>query len=283
MNITGKTKVVGLMGYPVSHTISPAIHNSAFSALGLDWVYLPFEVKPEHLKRAIFGLKPLGIAGVNITIPHKVQALAYMDGLSEEAELIGAINTVVVKEDGLFGDNTDGKGFIRSLKEAGFSLKEKRVALIGAGGGGRAISISLAREGAEAIYISDTDKERRESLIGYIKNRFDILVSEMSDPSIIKDIDLLVNATPCGMKEKDPLPIDAGFIHPDILVYDLIYNPQKTRLLEEAERKGAKTLSGLAMLVYQAALSFSAWTGIMPPVQVMMDAAKSELGTTKKF
>ncbi|MEK9149843.1 MAG: shikimate dehydrogenase, partial [Candidatus Desantisbacteria bacterium] len=108
MKITGKTKVVGLMGYPLSHTISPAIHNSAFSALGLDWVYLPFEVQPEYLKEAIFGLKPLGIAGVNITIPHKVQALAYMDALSPEAELIGAINTIVVKEKGLFGDNTDG-------------------------------------------------------------------------------------------------------------------------------------------------------------------------------
>ena len=277
MKITGKTKVVGLMGYPLSHTISPAIHNSAFSALGLDWVYLPFEVQPEYLKEAIFGLKPLGIAGVNITIPHKVQALAYMDGLSPEAELIGAINTIVVKEDRLFGDNTDGKGFIRSLKETGFSLKGKRVALIGAGGAGRAVSISLAREGVDTLYIFDANKERGESLISYIKDRFDTLVLEMKDPSVAMDIDLLVNATPCGMKENDPLPIDTGFISADLLVYDLIYNPQKTRFLEEAERKGAKILSGLAMLVYQAALSFSAWTGIMPPVDVMMDAAKSEL------
>ncbi len=265
------------MGYPLSHTISPAIHNSAFSALGLDWVYLPFEVQPEYLKEAIFGLKPLGIAGVNITIPHKVQALAYMDGLSPEAELIGAINTIVVKEDRLFGDNTDGKGFIRSLKETGFSLKGKRVALIGAGGAGRAVSISLAREGVDTLYIFDANKERGESLISYIKDRFDTLVLEMKDPSVAMDIDLLVNATPCGMKENDPLPIDTGFISADLLVYDLIYNPQKTRFLEEAERKGAKILSGLAMLVYQAALSFSAWTGIMPPVDVMMDAAKSEL------
>jgi shikimate dehydrogenase len=276
MKITGKTKVVGLMGYPVSHTISPAIHNASFSHLGLDWVYLPFEVKPEHLKEAIFGLRPLGIAGVNITIPHKVQALAYMDEVSSEAELIGAINTVVVKEEGLFGDNTDGKGFIRSIKETGFSVEGKRVALIGAGGAGRAVGVSLAREGAVAIYISDEDKGRRESLIGYIKDRFDILVSEAT-PNLLKDTDLLVNATPCGMKENDPLPIDADFIHSNLLVYDLIYNPQKTRLLEEAEKKGAKTISGLAMLVYQAGLSFSAWTGIMPPVDAMMDAAKSEL------
>ncbi|MBU1598727.1 shikimate dehydrogenase [bacterium] len=275
MKITGKTKIVGLMGYPVSHTISPAIHNAAFSTLGLDWIYLPFEVRPEYLKEAIFGLKPLGMAGVNITIPHKVQALAYMDALSEEAKIIGAINTIVVKEEGLFGDNTDGKGFISSIKETGFSVSKKRVVLIGAGGAGRAISISLAREGVQTIYISDTDKEKCESLIGYIKNRFDILTLEMKDLSVIVDIDLLINATPCGMKEDDHLPIDPSFIHPDLLVYDLIYNPQKTRLLEEAERKGAKTFSGLAMLVYQAALSFSAWTGIRPPIDVMMNAAKS--------
>jgi shikimate dehydrogenase len=276
MKITGKTKVVGLMGYPVSHTISPAIHDASFSHLGLDWVYLPFEVKPKYLKEAIFGLRPLGIAGVNITIPHKMQALTYMDEVSSEAELIGAINTVVVKEEGLFGDNTDGKGFIRSIKETGFSVEGKKIALIGAGGAGRAVGVSLAREGAVAIYISDADKERRDSLIGYIKDRFDILVSEAT-PNLLKDTDLLVNATPCGMKENDPLPIDAGFIHSNLLVYDLIYNPEKTRLLEEAEKKGAKTISGLAMLVYQAGLSFSAWTGIMPPLDVMMNAAKSEL------
>ncbi|MDI6751896.1 MAG: shikimate dehydrogenase [bacterium] len=277
MKITGKTKVVGLMGYPLSHTISPSIHTAAFSWLGLNWVYLPFEVQPKYLKEAIFGLKPLGIAGVNITIPHKVEALAYMDGLSPEAELIGAINTIVVKEDGLFGDNTDGKGFIRSLKETGFSASKKRVALIGAGGAGKAIGISLAREGADTLYIFDANKERKESLISYIKDRFDTLVLEMKDPSVIMDIDLLVNATPCGMKEDDPLPIDTDIIPAGLLVYDIIYNPQKTRLLENAERKGAKILSGLAMLVYQAALSFSAWTDIMPPTDVMMDAAKSEL------
>lgn len=267
MKITGKTKIVGVIGLPISHTLSPLMHNSLFSFLDMDWVYLPFEVKPSALKSAIFGLSSLGIIGCNVTIPHKIEVMKYLTHINEKAKRIGAVNTILFKEEETIGFNTDGDGFIASLKNIGYDLKDKNVLLLGAGGAARAIAISLQDTGIKRLSIFDKQKERTKDLVSSIDNVDSISLDKVET---LKDIDLLINATTCGMKEIDPLPCDVSLIHSDIFVYDIIY--KKTRLLEEAEKNGAKTMNGREMLIFQGALSFEIWTGIYPPVDVMRKA-----------
>ncbi|MEW6006923.1 MAG: shikimate dehydrogenase [bacterium] len=265
MQITGKTKVVGLMGWPVKHTFSPIMHNACFSQLNMDWVYLPFEVKPKGLKNAIFGLSALGIVGVNVTIPHKIEAMKYLTEIDERAKKIGAVNTILFKEDEKLGFNTDGEGFVKSLKDAGFEPKGKNVLLIGCGGAGRAIAVSLAYEGVKTLSLFDIQEERKNELCGLIKDNCCVQTFNGE----IESYDLIINATPLGMKENDPLPLDVSSIHSKQIVYDIIYNPPKTRLLIEAEKRGARIINGVEMLIHQGALSFEIWTGVYPRVEVM--------------
>lgn len=267
MKITGKTKVVGIIGLPVSHTLSPLMHNSLFSFLDMDWVYLPFEVRQEALQKAIFGLSALGSIGCNVTIPHKIEVMKYLTHIDEKAKRIGAVNTILFKEGEIFGFNTDGDGFTSSLKDAGFILKDKNVLLLGAGGAARAIAISLQDMGIKRLSIFDKERQKAEDLAGSIDNVDAICLDKVET---LKDIDLLVNATPCGMKDNDPLPCDISLLHPEILVYDIIY--KKTSLLKEAEKRGAKIMDGMEMLIHQGALSFEIWTGIYPPIDVMRKA-----------
>lgn len=280
MKITGKTKTVGIFGYPIEHTFSPLMHNAAFSALGLDYCYIPFEVQPEDLKSAVESIRALNIRGVNITVPHKEAVIKYLDELSKEAKLIGAVNTIENKGGKLIGHNTDGRGFIKSLwDDAKTRVKGKSVLLLGAGGAGKGVAVSCALEGASEIAIANRTVKRADELVGYLKRNFKrtkFSAIPLDGHEIAKGIagaDILINATSIGLKWKGLLPISQKDLHRDLVIYDLIYNPQITPLLKIAGRAGVKkAVNGLGMLIYQGALAFQIWTGKNPPVDVMKKA-----------
>lgn len=282
MRIDGETKVVGLIGYPIGHTLSPTMHNRAFEYLDLNYIYLPFPVEENNLKGALRALPALGIVGANVTLPYKEKVLAYLDEVTEEVELTGAVNTILVKENRLIGYNTDGKGFVAFLRKgAGIDPRGKRVVIIGAGGAGRAVSIQLAKEGMERIALFDIVFDKAQDLASHIEKYISkVKATALREEGLEKEIrgaDILINATPVGIKPDDPPPIDPKLLHPNLLVYDLIYNPPKTRLLSEAEEIGAKTLNGMGMLLYQGALAFTIWTGKEAPIEVMARALEEEL------
>lgn len=284
MRIDGETKIVGLIGYPIGHTLSPAMHNKAFEYLDFNYIYLPFPVEENNLKGALKALPALGIVGVNVTLPYKEKVLEYLDEVTEEAELTGAVNTILVRDNRLIGYNTDGEGFVISLKKGtGIDSKGKRVVIIGAGGAGRAVSIQLAKEGVKKIALFDIVFDKAQDLASHIEeNISNVEVTALREEGLEKEIreaDILINATPVGIKPDDPPPIDPKLLHPNLLVYDLIYNPPKTRLLSEAEEIGAKTLNGMGMLLYQGALAFTIWTSREAPIEVMARALEEELKT----
>lgn len=273
MDVSGKTKITGLFGYPVEHTMSPAMHNAAFSSLGLDICYVPFRVSPEELPDAVRAIKALNLVGVNITIPHKEKVIPLLDRVNEEASFIGAVNTIVNNEGILTGHNTDGRGFISSLTEKGVLIDNKEILVIGAGGASRAISYYLS-EKASKLYLFDVEKIKAEKLINDLKNiRNNVFLLNVLEKSGTPDI--IINATPLGLKAEDPLPLNADFISPDMVICDLIY--KKTKLLKVAENKGAITLDGLGMLLWQGVLAFELWTGIKPPVDIMREALLSNI------
>jgi shikimate dehydrogenase len=279
MMITGKTKIVGLFGYPVEHTLSPFMHNAAFESTGLDYCYLPFSVRPEDLNISVGAIKALNIRGVNITIPHKETIIPYLDELDREAELIGAVNTVLNKDGRLIGYNTDGKGFVRSLREeGGIDPEGKKIMIIGAGGAARAIAFTLALEGVGKIFINDIIENKAKELSSAISNKISAEAIYIKDPKEgIGEVDILINATPLGMKKEDPLPVLPELLSQGLFVYDIVYNPPETSLLKEAKKRGAKTLGGLGMLLYQGALSFKIWTGVEPPIDVMKKALENKI------
>ncbi|MBI5700870.1 shikimate dehydrogenase [Candidatus Saganbacteria bacterium] len=279
-------KTVGLLGFPLGHTVSPAMHNAAFKSLGINAQYLPFEVSEAELKEAVEGFRALHFLGFNVTIPYKERIMDYLDEATKLPELIGAVNTVVNRDGTLIGYNTDGPGFIESLSEdAGFSPKDKSAVLLGAGGAGRSIAVMLAECGAKSITISDTDYNKAKELADYVSSEFDSKCIAFLPHDIGKKLDkaqLLVNATPIGMHPKVdacPLPKEIK-LHKDLLVYDLVYNPQETKLLKLAKAAKARGVSGLGMLVRQGAMAFSMFTDEDAPIDIMWDAAHSQL--TKK-
>ena len=270
MKVTGKTRITGLFGYPVEHTLSPLMHNAAFEHLGLDYCYLPFSVHPDSLKTAVEAVRALKLAGVNVTIPHKEAVIPYLDTVNEEALFIGAVNTIVNREGTLTGYNTDGRGFMRALSENNISPENKRVLVVGAGGASRAISYYLS-EKAGRLCLYDTDKMKLEKLASDLSEiRDNIHILNTVDA---KDFDLLINATPLGLKAADPLPMDVSRLSPGQTVCDLIY--KKTPLLSLAEKKGCKTSDGLGMLLWQGVLAFELWIGTFPPVDIMRKALLS--------
>src|SRR3990170_8588912 len=245
MKITGKTKIVGIFGYPIEHTFSPLMHNAAFSALGLDYCYIPFEVRPEDLKSALESIRALNIRGVNITVPHKEAVIKYLDGLSKEAKLIGAVNTIENRNGRLIGHNTDGRGFIKSLLEdVKTKVKGKSVLLIGAGGAGKGVAVSCALEGASEVVIANRTIKKADKLVEELKRNFKktkfsaILLERHEFAKAIASADILINATSLGLKGKGLLPISQKDLHRDLVIYDLIYNPQITPLLKIAGRAG---------------------------------------------
>jgi len=275
MNITGHTKVVAIFGDPVEHTKSPAMHNAAFADMGIDAVYVPFHVRPDALGAAVNGIRAMGFAGANITVPHKERVMEFLDFVDDEAKKMGAVNTVVNKDGRLTGYNTDGRGFIKSLKEdAGFDPKGRRVFLCGAGGAARGIGFALALAGARRIYLYDIDGPKLSRLVMDINSAVGREAARTSilDAEFIKAADLVVNATPLGMHEGDPLPVPAGAFRVGQVVYDAVYNPPMTATLKAAKAAGATPVNGLGMLLYQGVLAFEYWFGRTPPADVMKKA-----------
>lgn len=266
MDISGKTKIVGILGYPVEHSLSPAMHNAAFQYLNLDFCYVPFLVKPEGLQDAIKGIRALNIVGVNVTIPHKERVIEFLDNLSEEARFIGSVNTIKNDKGKLAGFNTDGIGFMKSLAERGFQITDKKVLMLGAGGAARAIGYYICKEASE-LYIYNRSIERAETLKKHLytfKQNVEIM---KNINSTISSFDIIINTTPLGLKKDDPLPINASLLNEHQIVCDLIY--KNTPLLQKASAIGCKTLNGLGMLLWQGVLAFEKWTGIQPPVDIM--------------
>lgn len=273
--ITGKTKITGIFGYPIEHTLSPSMHNAAFKALGLDYCYVPFQVTPELLRHAVKAVKALNLCGVNVTVPHKEKVLPLLDEISEEASFIGAVNTIVNRGGKLTGYNTDGKGFIHALAERRISLDGKNILIIGAGGAARAISYYLCQD-AKTLQIYNRTRKRAHKLVDDLK-RLCSNVSLCDNISHIKDFHMIINATPVGLKNEDPSPLDISLLKKDQIICDLIY--KKTRLLKEAFRKGCKVIDGSGMLLWQGMLAFELWTGKKPPAAVMRNALNAR---TKK-
>lgn len=273
MNVSGKTKIIGIFGYPIEHTLSPLMHNTAFEDLGLDSCYIPFLVKPEGLSYAVQAIKGLNMLGVNITVPHKENAIPLLDKIDKEAAFIGAVNTVTHVDGKLTGYNTDGRGFMRSLEEEGVSVEGKDVLIVGTGGACRAISYYIS-EKASKLSLFDIDKPKAQKLANdlmEIRDNINLLDS-IENPG---KHDIIINATPLGMKPNDPLPIEPERITSDMVVYDLVY--KNTLLLQEAARKGAKPINGSGMLLWQAVLAFELWTGVMPPVNLMRNVLLSNI------
>jgi shikimate dehydrogenase len=279
------TRITGVCGWPVAQNLSPYMHNAAFAALGLDWVYVCFPVEPERLEEALRGLPALGIAGVNLSLPHKVAATRYMDELSEKAHLVGSVNTVVVREDGsLYGHNTDGEGCLRGLKqELGVEPARMKVCLVGAGGVSRSIAASLALAGAAEVAVFDQDAGRVADVVALVGRANPatrgIRLEADALPAAATGADLVINATPVGMwPNVDAEPaVNPEWLHEGQILYDVIHNPPESRLVGLARERGARALGGLPMLVQQGALAFQAWTGVEPPRDVMAQALRAEL------
>jgi len=277
MKIQGSTKIVGLFGFPVHHTFSPPMHNAAFAEMGMDYVYLPFEVDPDDLSAAVRALVPLGIAGVNVTIPHKEAVIPLLDEISETAQRIGSVNTIRVRDRKLKGFNTDAYGFETALlEEGGVRLAGKRIFVMGAGGASRAVCFQSAFSGAAELVIADVLSERAEALAGAVAEAVPgcrvstCLVEDRKIEKALAGKDLFVNATPIGMKEDDPSPIRTEWLSPGTTVFDVIYNPLETRLLREAKARGLTVVNGIGMLVYQGARAFEIFTDRKPPVETML-------------
>ncbi|WP_337286369.1 shikimate dehydrogenase [Candidatus Methylomirabilis sp.] len=279
MKFTAAAKLFILFGDPVGHSLSPAMQNAALQAAGIDGLYIPWRVKGADLPTAFESLRGMeNFGGANVTLPHKEQAAALVDTLTQEAALVGAVNTVVARDGHLLGANTDGQGFLRSLHdEAAFLPHGKSAVILGAGGAARAIAVSLAEAGAEEIVIVNRTIERAQSLAEFVnrKIRASAIGLGLDDPRIsakVRDCALVVNTTSVGLTPSDPPPINPTLLRPGALVYDLIYRPQETALLREAKKRSCRVLGGLGMLLYQGALAFELWTGQKPSEEVMRQA-----------
>jgi shikimate dehydrogenase len=269
-------KIYGIIGDPVAHSLSPVMHNAAFEKYGMDAVYLAFRVSPEEVGDAIRGAKSLGIAGLNVTIPLKEKALFFVDA-EPIAKEIGAINTIDFSSGTPVGYNTDGIGSQRVLKDTVGEIKGKKVLILGAGGAAKAISFYLDAEGAK-VTITNRTRERASHLASKLSNANSIgLGAELK--KYVKDSDILINATSVGMHpNEDATLVNADMMHPDLVVFDIVYNPMETKLLREAKRAGVKKrVDGVKMLVYQGAASFKIWTKGEPPIEVMEKVVRDAL------
>ncbi len=280
------TLLAGIFGYPIGHSISPAIHNAAFRRFGIDAVYEAWETTPDRLAAGVSALRGEKRLGGNVTVPHKQAVIEHLDEVDDLAARIGAVNTIVSQNGRLTGFNTDALGFINSLRsEAGMSVAGLEVVLIGAGGAARAAAYALADEGVGELAIANRTAERAESLAdevgrtGVAASAFGIADSQLF--SACERADLIVNSTSVGMLRgpaEGRSPIPASVISSGSVVYDMVYNPSDTPLLLDAAKAGARVVGGLPMLVYQGAAAWTRWTGREAPVEVMFAAAKEALG-----
>jgi shikimate dehydrogenase len=279
-DITAKTTLVGLIGWPISHSVSPVMHNAAFAALRLNWRYVPLPVHPARVAEAVAGVRALGLRGVNVTVPHKQAVMPHLDRWSPAAAAIGAVNTIIVGEDGeLLGDNTDAAGFVTDLRANGVDPAGKRVLVVGAGGSARAVVYGLAEAGCESLVLLNRTVDKAESLLAAMRELFpDVPMLARPFPDGVAesaaDAELIVNCTSLGMSPNlEGLPWDEDVeFAPGQTVYDLVYNPAVTRLLQLASVDGARVIDGLGMLIHQGAIAFERWTGETAPVDVMRRA-----------
>jgi len=284
MAISGKTRVCGVIGDPIEHTLSPTIHNAAFNHLKLDFVFLAFRVKAADLENAVRGMRGLGIHGLNVTMPHKSTVIAYLDEVDSTVKFLGSANTVLNKDGVLLGFNTDGVGALKALRENGVTLSEKKVLLLGAGGAAKAIAFSLAEEIGE-LAILNRAAEKAKKLAETLGRMFNkkVVGGTLSSDAITKnlqDSDVLINATSVGMYPKANQSIVAPqWLRSDLTVMDIVYNPVETKLARDAKAAGAKVISGVEMLIYQGAASFEIWTGRLAPIEVMRRAAIDKLSS----
>ncbi len=282
MIISGKTRICGVIGDPIEHTLSPIIQNAAFKALDLDYVFLAFKVSPNQVDKAIAGMRALEIVGLNVTMPHKEAVIKHLDQIDENAKFLNAVNTIHNKDGQLIGYNTDGIGAIKALKENGSNPKGKKILLLGAGGSARAIAYALAKQTDELIILNRTVSVAKKivNLLNKTLNK-KILADSLTTQKIrehIQQSDILINATSVGMKpNSNQSLIPKQLIKPKMTIMDIVYNPVETKLAREAKSAGAKVVSGTEMLIYQGAASFEIWTGKTAPVEVMRKAALERL------
>jgi len=278
-----RAELVGLFGSPVEENPTGVVEEAGFRTLGLNYRYITVRVEPEELADAMRGLRAFQMRGVNLTIPHKVAVVPYLDELSPAAKVIGAVNTVVNRGGVLFGENTDGKGFLKALKDSGTQVRGKKIVLLGAGGAAKAIAAECALDGAREIVIFNRNEKRGRDLASLLNEKTDcqgIFLPWEGRAEIPEDGDILINGTCVGLYPhvNDKPDIDYDRISAHMTVSDVVFNPPETPFLQEAEKRGAKTVNGLGMLVNQAAVNFELWTGEKAPWQVMYEALKAEFG-----
>lgn len=277
--------VLGIIGHPIAHSLSPLMHNFAAEKLGLPYTYAAFDVvTKDDVGPAVNGLRALGVRGFNVTVPHKIRVMEFLDHIDEEAKRIGAVNTVINKDGVLHGTNTDGLGFLRSLDKKGFNPKGKKAVIIGAGGSSRAIGVSLLRKGVKSLLVINRSKDNGAKLVDTLSPFGSVGLIQISDAKLawnaVWEAGLVVQCTSLGMKKGDPLPLRNPAFRKGQLVYDIIYSPVETRFLAVARKAGADTMNGLGMLVYQGSESFRLWTGKKFPEEAALKLLKKHLGRT---
>lgn len=278
-----RSELVGVFGCPVEENPTGVMEEAAFAKMGLDYRYLTIRVEKGDLKTAMEAVKAFQMKGINLTIPHKVEVLKYLDELSPAAEIIGAVNMVVNRDGKLWGENTDGKGFLLSLEQEGVAVEGKKVVILGAGGAARAIAVEMALAGAAKIWIVNRGVERGEELTGLLKDKTRAQAEYIKWEGTLKlpaDADIVVQATSIGLypNVQEKPDIDYDTITGQMVVSDVVFNDPHTLFLQEAEKRGARTVNGLGMLVNQGAKNFTLWTGVEAPVDVMTETLKREFG-----
>lgn len=279
MRTSYRIATTGAFGNPIDENPSGVMMEAGYRSVGLDWRYQLFQVKAEDLGEALGGIKAMGFSGLNLTIPHKIAAIPYMDGMSDSAKLIGAINTIIVRDGKLYGENTDGKGFVRGMTEDGISLDGKSIVILGAGGAARAISVECALAKAASITIVNRTEEKGKELAALLQEKTPCKAEFLKWTAGIRlpECDILINATNIGLYPDTNVPdIDYESIKEGMIVQDIIPNPAITPFLKKAEAKGAVIRDGQSMLVHQGALGVELWTGKKPDVKVMREALAEE-------
>jgi shikimate dehydrogenase len=283
--VSGATSLACVLGDPVRHSVSPALHNAAFAALDLDWVFLAFEVPHHYADDAIAGMRALGVCGASITMPHKEAAVHACDEVTPRATMLRSVNCITRLPDGrLRGDSTDGEGFVRSLTDAGVEASGRAALVLGAGGAARAVAVALCEAGAR-VSVSARRAGAADAVAGLTSRREvdgDMAATIPWDDraAAAASADIVVNATPIGMLTDNSSPLAPSTLHAGHAVVDLVYTPRETPLLAAARAAGATAVDGLGMLVHQAAIAFEQWTGLPAPVAVMRTAAESAVAST---
>lgn len=285
--VTGHTKIIGVIGSPISHSRSPQMHNAAISKAGIDYVYIPFHVEPEAIEDALIGFKALNVIGINVTIPHKQAVIPYLTSISREAELIGAVNTLTFENGDIHGENTDALGFLKAMDDVGAANpKGEKVVVIGAGGSARAVVVALALAGAEKITIANRTVSRATTLADELSqkiinqddnscDRTQFIGIGLKDKRLqdaVTECALIVNTASSSMDNTQPLLINKDWLNSYTTVYDIVYTPPMTSLLLAAADKGCTIVGGIGMLVHQGAIAFERWTGVQPCVDTMRTA-----------